>query len=165
MRTLAAELDTELVLPQLTITRPHVVVVFAQVAATSVAAIAEAAASVGAITEVRPVLDGADPLVAMHVVDPGFHAAVRTLGPYIQAITVTATAETVRYRLPPSMPQRELLRQIEAVVGSGEIQAVGAGGPTPRLPWTQVLRARLTDQQLQILASAYHAATSAPSGR
>jgi predicted DNA binding protein len=157
MRTLAAELDTELVLPQLTITQPHVVVVFAQVAGTSVAAIEEAAASVGAITEVRPVLDGADPLVAMHVVDPGFHAAVRTLGPYIQAITVTATAETVRYRLPPSMPQRELLRQIEAVVGSGEIQAVGAGEPTPRLPWTQVLRARLTDQQLQILASAYHA--------
>ena len=157
IRELAAQLDTELTIPQLTITRPHVVVVFAQAAGSAGAAVREAAAAITAITEVRPVLDGADPLVAMHVVDPSFHAAVDALGPYIQTITVSAAGTTVRYRLPPSMPQRELLRQIESAIDAGEIQAIGAGGPVPRLPWTQVLRSRLTDQQLQILASAYHA--------
>lgn len=162
VQRLAAALETEVTLPQLSMTQPHVVVAFGQLHDVSIAAIQSAVASIDAITKLQPIVDGEDPLIAMHVVDPGFHAAVSSLGPYLEAVTVADSVTTVRYCLPPSMPQQELLRQIEAVVGDGELRAVGAGSSTPRLPWTQLLRSRLTDQQVQILATAYHAGYYGP---
>lgn len=156
-RRLATRLGTDIEFPHLGLLEPRVTVGYAEIEGVDAERAVTAAQAVEGIVEVNLVTDGEDPLVMLQAVDTELHDAIRELNPYIVSVKMSAAGVTVRYQLPPSLSQRQLVARITAVLGPCDLRAIGPSTDRPRLPWERLLRDWLTDQQLQMLSAAYHA--------
>jgi hypothetical protein len=156
-RRLATRLGTAIEFPHLGLLEPRVILGYAQIEGVDAERAVTAAQAVEGVIEVELLTDDGDPLVMLQAIDTQLRGAIRKLSPYIVSVEMSAAGATVRYQLPPSLSQRQLIARITAVLGPCDLRAIGPSTDRPRLPWERLLRDWLTDQQLEMLSAAYHA--------